>query len=107
LLEISKQEQNEEIIQKRNSLLEKQISLQKELVLIEKNANQEVLKEVERVSGLNTTERILEEQEAQRAILEERKKINEAIANQESINLDEILDLKNRKTAEELLQKRD
>jgi hypothetical protein len=107
LLEISKQEQNEEIIQKRNSLLEKQISLQKELVLIEKNANQEVLKEVERVSGLNTTERILEEQEAQRAILEERKKINEAIANQESINLDEILDLKNRKIAEELLQKRD
>ena len=79
----------------------------KELALIEENANAEVLKAVEERSKLSDTERILADAEAQRQILEERKLINEAIANWEEILLDEIQDKKNLKLAEELIATRD
>lgn len=97
-------DQTSEIYEKRNQLLKDQISLQTELSLIEKNANIDVIKSVEDRSKLSDSEKIIADAETQKAILEERKKINEAILEWTEINLSEIKDKENLKFAEDLIK---
>ena len=87
--------------------LERQKKIKEELLLIDQNANAEILKWVEARSKLSDAERILDDARIQREVLEERKAINEAIANDEEINLEDIQNLKNRAYAEDLIEKRE
>lgn len=87
--------------------LERQKKIQQELLIIEQNANAEILKWVEARSKLSDAERILDDARIQREVLEERRAINEAIANDEEINLEDIQNLKNIAYAEDLIEKRE
>lgn len=87
--------------------LERQKKIKEELLLIDQNANAEILKGIEARSKLSESERILEDARLQREVLEERKDINEAIVNGEEIVLEDITNLKNRAFAEDLLAKRE
>jgi tape measure domain-containing protein len=87
------------------SLLEKQKDLQQEISLATKNSSEEIRNEIKRVSELSETEKLLEDQRKNEAILEERKKIYEAIRDWEVIILDEIQNYENQKLAEQLIAK--
>ncbi|MDD3302284.1 MAG: phage tail tape measure protein [Candidatus Gracilibacteria bacterium] len=84
-------------------LLKQQKALQDEITLAKEKTTEEIFNEVKRVSELSDTQKIIEDQQKSTAILEERKKINQAILDGETINLSEIKDLKNRDMAEELI----
>lgn len=88
------------------NLLEKQKELQKENKLATESSSEAIRQEVERVSKLSETEKLLEEQRKNEKILNERKRIYEAIRDNEIIILDEIQNYENKKLAEQLIAKR-
>jgi len=49
------------------------------LTIAKENTNEETFNEIKRIKELTETERILEEQRKSKAVLEERKKIDQAI----------------------------
>lgn len=80
-------------------------NLLKEQKLAQENLTKEEIQQAEIRNNLNPIEKLLQEQEAEKQILEERRAIYEALANGEKINLDAIADYKNLKLAEELTAK--
>lgn len=86
-------------------LLKKQKDLEKELKITKENTTDEVFNEIKRVNELSEAEKILEEQRKKTNVLEERKKINQAILDWEEILLDEIKNKENIKFAEWLIEK--
>ena len=104
---LQKEELTSENLEKQNLLLAENKKIKEELILIEQNANKEILNQIEARSKLNDTERLLDDKKARQEVLEEKNTINEAILNGETINLEDITNLKNKAYAEDLIAKRD
>jgi len=88
-------------------LLEQQKKLQDEIALATQNVSQATIDEAKRVSELSETQRLLEEQANNKAILDERKRINEDLLKWIELNLDEIKNVENRDFAEKLIAKQE
>lgn len=86
-------------------LLKTQRDLEKELTIAKENTNEKTFNEIKRIKELTETERILEEQRKSKAVLEERKKIDQAILDWTEINLEEIKNRENIAYAEWLIAK--
>lgn len=81
--------------------------LSRELQIIEKNANEEILERIALYESLSEAEKILQDAAERTAEANERKMIYEAIANGEKISLDEISNYKNLRLAEDLMARQE
>lgn len=105
--DLQKQINEEEDYQKKVELQNKLNSLKQEEQLILANTTEDERKLAEIQANKSDTQKIIDEANAQKTVLEERKRIYEAIKEGEKINLDEITDYKNLKLAEDLTAKQE
>ena len=89
----------------RKKIKEELKDLEEERLLIEKNTTDEQRKQAKELDGLSEAQKTINDTAEAQKILEEKKKIYEAIQNGEKINLDEIQDYENIKLAEGLIAK--
>lgn len=105
--DIQKQISEEEDYQKKIELQDQLNKLKQEEQLILANTTEEQRKQADIEANKSDAQKIIDEANAQKVILEERQMIYEAIANGEKINIDEITDYKNLKLAEDLTAKQE